>query len=282
MPGPFGFAERSNRRDGGHEPLHLRIGIVGVDGGADHVGQLAGGEIPWGPMRVRAGGVDALRAQLQKAPMVVNYNDPISGEAKQDKLDVGALASVARMYAYSPLTASMLPLLLTQAAQGNGGPLLAQAQMMNQSLGDALMHGMQLSVVCTEDAAELKADPATANTLMGNNTTDYLKAQCEVWPHSKRAENFREPLKSNIPVLLLSGEFDPVTPPRYGDAVAKFLPNSKHVVVKVQGHNVMPVGCAPKIFARFIDSADAKNIDTKCLDTLAYVPPFIGFYGWEP
>ncbi len=226
--------------------------------------------------------LDALRAQLQKAPMVVNYNDPISGEAKQDKLDVGALASVARMYAYSPLTASMLPLLLTQAAQGNGGPLLAQAQMMNQSLGDALMHGMQLSVVCTEDAAELKADPATANTLMGNNTTDYLKAQCEVWPHSKRAENFREPLKSNIPVLLLSGEFDPVTPPRYGDAVAKFLPNSKHVVVKGQGHNVMPVGCAPKIFARFIDSADAKNIDTKCLDTLAYVPPFIGFYGWEP
>ena len=89
-------------------------------------------------------------------------------------------------------------------------------------------------------------------------------------------------MKSNIPVLLLSGEFDPVTPPRYGDAVAKFLPNSKHVVVKGQGHNVMPVGCAPKIFARFIDSADAKNIDTKCLDTLAYVPPFIGFYGWEP
>lgn len=226
--------------------------------------------------------LDTLRAQLEKAPMTVNYNDPMSGEAKQEKLDLGGLATVVRMYSYSPLTASMLPLLLTQASQGNAGPLLAQAEMMNQSLGDAIMHGMQLSVICSEDAAELKADPATEKTIIGNSMIGFLKAQCEAWPHSKRAADFREPLKGNVPVLLFSGEFDPVTPPRYGDAVAKFLPNSKHIIVKGQGHNVMPVGCGPKIFARFIDSANAKALDTKCLDSLAYVPPFIGFYGWEP
>ncbi|MGH8106585.1 MAG: alpha/beta fold hydrolase, partial [Arenimonas sp.] len=226
--------------------------------------------------------LDALRAQLQKAPMIVNYSDPMSGEAKREKLDSGSLAMVARMYSYSPLTASMLPLLLAQASQGNGGPLLAQAQMMNHSLGDAIMHGMQLSVICSEDVEELKEDPATANTLIGNSMIAFMKAQCEVWPHSKRAADFRAPLKGNVPVLLLSGEFDPVTPPRYGDAVAKFLPNGRHVLVKGQGHNVMPVGCGPKIFARFIDSADTKNLDIKCLDSLAYVPPFTGFYGWEP
>jgi pimeloyl-ACP methyl ester carboxylesterase len=226
--------------------------------------------------------LDALRAQMEKAPMQVNYNDPMSGEAKHDKLDIGSLATVARMYAYSPLTASMLPLLLTEASQGNPGPLWAQAQMMNASLGDAIMHGMQLSVICSEDADELKADPATEKTIIGNSMIGFLKAQCEVWPHSKRAVGFREPLKGSMPVLLFSGEFDPVTPPRYGDVVAKYLPNSRHVVVKGQGHNVMPVGCGPKIFARFIDSADAKNLDVKCLDTLSYVPPFTGFYGWEP
>ena len=226
--------------------------------------------------------LDALRVQLQRAPMLVNYSDPMSGEAKHEKLDDNSLAMVARMYAYSPLTASMLPLLLAEASQGNGGPLLAQAQMMNQSLGDAIMHGMQLSVICSEDASELKEDPATANTLIGNSMIAFIKAQCEVWPHAQRAADFRAPLKGNVPVLLLSGEFDPVTPPRYGDAVAKFLPNSRHVIVKGQGHNVMPVGCGPKLFARFIDSADAKNLDTKCLDDLAYVPPFTGFYGWEP
>jgi pimeloyl-ACP methyl ester carboxylesterase len=226
--------------------------------------------------------LDALRTQLEKAPIAVNYNDPMTGEPKQSKLSLGGMATVARMYAYSPLTASMLPLLLTQASQGNAGPLLAQAEMMNQSLGDAIMHGMQLSVICSEDAAELKADPATEKTIIGNSMIGFLKAQCEAWPHSQRAADFREPLKGNLPVLLFSGEFDPVTPPRYGTAVAKLLPNSKHIIVKGQGHNVMPVGCGPKIFARFIDSADAKSVDVKCLDSLAYVPPFIGFYGWEP
>lgn len=226
--------------------------------------------------------LDTLRTQLEKSPMLVNYNDPMSGEAKQQKLDVGAMATVVRMYSYSPLTASMLPLLLTQAAQGNGGPLLAQAEMMNRNMGDAIMHGMQLSVICSEDADELKADPATEKTIIGNTMIGFLKAQCEAWPHSKRAADFREPLKGNVPVLLLSGEFDPVTPPRYGNAVARLLPNSRHIIVKGQGHNVMPVGCTPKIFARFIDGADAKSLDTKCLDMLAYVPPFTGFYGWEP
>lgn len=226
--------------------------------------------------------LDSLRSKLTVAPMLVNYNDPMSGEAKQEKLTAGSLAMVARMYSYSPMTASMLPLLLTQAAQGNGGPLLAQAQMMNSNLNDAIMHGMQLSVICSEDAAELKSNPASESTLLGNNMIAFLKAQCEVWPHSKRAADFRAPLKTDTPVLLFSGEFDPVTPPRYGDAVAKLLPNSKHIIVKGQGHNVMPVGCGPKLFARFIDSADAKKLDIKCLDSLAYVSPFVGFYGWEP
>lgn len=226
--------------------------------------------------------LDALRAQLKTSPMMVTYNDPMSGEPKRENLTLAALATVARMYSYSPMTASMLPLVLTQAAQGNGAPLMAQAEMMNQSLGETMMHGMQLSVICSEDSDDLKEDPATADTLIGNSMVGFLKAQCAVWPHSKRAADFRDALKGNVPVLLLSGEFDPVTPPRYGDAVAKFLPNGRHVIVKGQGHNVMPVGCAPKIFARFIDSANAKNLDVKCLDSLAYVPPFTGFYGWEP
>jgi hypothetical protein len=53
-------------------------------------------------------------------------------------------------------------------------------------------------------------------------------------------------------------------------------------VVRGQGHNVLPVGCLPKLFARFVDTADAKSLDAKCLDTVPYAVPFTGFYGWEP
>ena len=83
-------------------------------------------------------------------------------------------------------------------------------------------------------------------------------------------------------MLLLSGEFDPVTPSRYGDDVAKSLPNSRHLIVRGQGHNVLPVGCMPRLFARFLETANGKSLDASCLATVPYSPPFTGFYGWEP
>jgi len=97
-----------------------------------------------------------------------------------------------------------------------------------------------------------------------------------------RPAGFRAPLKGSVPALLLSGEFDPVTPPRYGEAVAKTLPNGRHLVLRGQGHNVIGIGCMPKLMARFIDGADAKGLDAECLAKLPYTPPFTGFYGWEP
>jgi pimeloyl-ACP methyl ester carboxylesterase len=82
--------------------------------------------------------------------------------------------------------------------------------------------------------------------------------------------------------LLLSGEFDPVTPPRYGDEVARTLPQSRHFVLRGQGHGVLGVGCVPQLFAEFIERADAKRLDGSCLERLEYTPPFGGSYGWEP
>ena len=46
--------------------------------------------------------------------------------------------------------------------------------------------------------------------------------------------------------------------------------------------SALGIGCMPKLMAQFIDGADAKKLDTKCLAKLPYTPPFTGFYGWEP
>jgi pimeloyl-ACP methyl ester carboxylesterase len=144
------------------------------------------------------------------------------------------------------------------------------------------MHGMQLSVTCAEDAGELAPDPKDASSLISLEFIAYMRAQCEVWPRGKRDPAFRKPLSGDVPVLLLSGEFDPVTPPRYGDEVVRTLPHGRHLVVRGQGHNVLPVGCVPRVFARFVETADAKALDVACLDKVPYAQPFTGFYGWEP
>jgi pimeloyl-ACP methyl ester carboxylesterase len=156
------------------------------------------------------------------------------------------------------------------------------SKLLASTVGDQIMHGMQLSVICAEDASELRIDARDAGSLLGVDMITTLQAQCEAWPRGSRPADFRAPLTGKVPVLILSGEFDPVTPPRYGDEVLKTLPNGRHLVVRGQGHNVLPVGCMPKLFARFVETADAKSLDAKCLDTVPYAVPFTGFYGWEP
>ena len=212
----------------------------------------------------------------------VGYRDPVSGEWLEDRPDFNHLAGLLRMYSYQPAAAATLPLLLHEASEGRYAPLMAQARLLTGSLGESIAHGMQLSVSCTEDVPEMVARPADADSVLGNQLVEMISAQCEAWPTAPRVEGFRDPLTGDLPVLAISGEFDPVTPPRYGEEVIAHLSNGRHLVAPGQGHNVIGAGCMPKLFAQFVERADAAGIDAGCLDTLAATPPFAGHYGWEP
>jgi len=226
--------------------------------------------------------LDALMAKLRSDPPLVRYRDASSGEMQEERLLPAHVAGLMRMYAYTPLASSLLPLQLNEAANGRYEGLMALSKMLGSAMSDQMTFGMQLSVICSEDAAGFKADPAATGTLLGNQFSEYLGAQCQVWPKGAMPADFHAPLATKVPALLMSGEFDPVTPPRYGDAVVKTLANGRHLVARGQGHNVLGAGCMPKLVAQFIDSADAKALDAKCLDTLPYTPPFTSYNGWEP
>jgi pimeloyl-ACP methyl ester carboxylesterase len=223
-----------------------------------------------------------VRTRLQAGGLpAVGYRDPKTGEWREEAPSFAHLSALLRLYAYQPASASMLPLILRDAGKGHYEPLLAQARAIGGQMNEQIMMGMHLSVSCTEDF-EIRAAPEDENTIMGNDLIDFLVAQCEVWPKGKRDPNFRKPLTGDLPVLAISGELDPVTPPRYGDDVVKTLPKGRHLVLPGQGHSVLTVGCMPKLFARFLETADAKNLDAACLKRLRPSPPFAGNYGWEP
>jgi pimeloyl-ACP methyl ester carboxylesterase len=226
--------------------------------------------------------LDALFAKLREAPIPVTFRDPIDGTFRTEDFRPGHLSGVVRLLAYAPTAAAMLPMGLHEALQGRPQDLMAQSQMLVGQLGDTISHGMQLSVMCAEDAPELKVDPADERTTLGNAIIELSLAQCAVWPTGKRPDDFRTPLSGDVPVLLLSGEFDPVTPPRYGEMVLRHLPKARHLVARGSGHNVLPIGCTPRLLAEFLKTADATGLDAKCLDDLTYAAPFAGYYGWEP
>ncbi len=226
--------------------------------------------------------LDALMARLRADPPLVRYRDASTGQMQEQRLQPQAVAGMMRMYAYVPLASALLPLQLNEAAHGRFDGLMALARMLGSTVRGQMAMGMQLSVICSEDAFGFKADPAAEGTLLGNQFSGFLGAQCAIWPKGTMPADFHQPLAGKVPALVLEGEFDPVTPPRYGEDVVKTLPNARLLVLRGQGHNVIGVGCMPKLFGQFLQSADAKALDAKCLDALPYTPPFTSFNGWEP
>lgn len=223
-----------------------------------------------------------LRDALRANPHKVSFRDPQNYQTVQRTLSEYSLASVVRMFAYSPLTASLLPLSIDAAAHGDVGPLLGQAKLLSGDLSDTMNGGMQESVICSEDADLLTTNEDDAHTILGNRMIDQLRTTCAVWPKGERPADFHQPLKTDKPVLLLSGQLDPVTPPRYGDQVAKNLPNSRHLVLTGQGHNVINAGCAPQLVKHFIEDINPKALDVTCLQRLQTTPTFIDFNGATP
>lgn len=221
---------------------------------------------------------DALRAH----PQTVEIHDPASFSPLRLTLTAESLASVVRFYAYNPLTAALLPLMLQEADRGNYAPLLGQAKLLGDDLGDMISGGMELSVVCAEDEDLLSARDEDRDTLMGNAPISATKAACALWPRGGRPANFHAPLVSALPVLVLSGQFDPVTPPAYGAQIVHELSNARLLIANGQGHVVIGAGCMPKLVDRFVETLQPGTLDAQCLQRLGPTPAFIGYNGAAP
>ena len=97
-----------------------------------------------------------------------------------------------------------------------------------------------------------------------------------MWPRAEIPDDFLEHVRSNAPVLIFSGNLDPVTPPKYGEDVARHLPNSRHVIIPEAGHSPFGLsdpGCVDRIAIEFLDKGDAKNLDVSCVERMV-PPPF--------
>lgn len=230
---------------------------------------------PWQSLR-------ALQATLQATPLRVDYRDPVDHAPKQARLDGMGLAVLARMYAYTPETAALLPLAVARARAGDAAPLLGQLRMLERDLESLGENAMQYSVICAEDAPWLEPRAEDADTLLGGVLAEAFRASCSVWPRGERAADFAEPARGDTPVLLLAGEFDPVTPPRYAEQIARTLPHSRVLVAKGQGHSVMGRGCLPRLVADFVATRDAAGLDAGCIADFGPVPAFLDFNGAAP
>jgi pimeloyl-ACP methyl ester carboxylesterase len=224
---------------------------------------------------------------LQQAALELTIADPLTAQPLPLRFGPAELNGAVRMLTYSDETASTLPLLLHDA-QVNDRPaaLAAQFEMVKRSMQNQLAYGMHFSVVCTEDAPrwsqEKVARKALEATYIGADFMDVMQAICEGWPRGVMHEDFTQPLRTSIPVLALSGQRDPVTPPAYADRALEQFSNARHFVLPGQGHGQLAIGCMPRVVTRFIANASTKDLGEECLVGIAPTPFMLSSSGPAP
>ena len=230
----------------------------------------------------------ALRARLEKGPVEVRLNHPITGVPTVEKVGTGHLVLATRMMSYGANGASLLPLIVHEAStRGNLAPLAAQALMLGDQLADLIAFGMHNAVVCSEDLPfidEARIDlAALERSYMGKSTYDGLVAMCSIWPRGLVDPDLRKPLHSKVPALLLSGQLDPVTPPAYAAEAAKGFSDHVHVVMAGQGHGQVGIGCVQQLMRKFLDAGTAQGLDAaSCSKRVQPAPYFLSFSGPMP
>ncbi len=235
---------------------------------------------------------ETLFAELEATPKLVTYEDIATGQLNQITFTRNHLAITIRLMSYNALTAALIPSMLNDAViNDNFAPLARQADLQTKVLGNSLATGLHHAVTCTEDAPFMDAAFMSAATIestssetsyLGDGVVDTLLAGCEFWPPGVIDDDFKEPVSSDVPTLILSGSADPVTPPAYGDLVAENLSRQVHVTNEDQGHMQSPLGCVPQIMAQLVATASVDNLSLDCLERIHSPAFFVDANGPRP
>jgi pimeloyl-ACP methyl ester carboxylesterase len=228
-----------------------------------------------------------LRSQLAAHAVPVNIADPTSGEPLHMQFTSRHFAAVLRLLVYAPTGTALLPLLLHEAFVNHDfTALAAQTRLISREFAADFAIGMHNTVVCSEDvplyALQAIDRAALARTFMGTRHIDALIAVCGAWPAGPVDADFHAPLVSDVPVLLLSGSADPVTPPAFADSARRGLHHSLHLVLPGFGHAQLGAPCMARVLERFYERAAVEALDIACTRDARPQPFFLTRNGPGP
>lgn len=214
---------------------------------------------------------DAVMERLGRGPVSTTIVHPETGAATEIMLSRDAFAEALRVIMY--YDRSQAPYLIDAAAHGDFSTFAQQAVAANRGLREMLAFGMLLCVTCAEDLdriTEAMIEQETAGTFLGDARVRGQAAVCAFWPRSALPADAADPVSANVPVLLLSGRYDPVTPPRWGAEAAGHLPHSLHVVGP--GSHGQNGGCIERIMRDVLERGTVEGLDTSCVAGMRPAP----------
>ncbi len=201
----------------------------------------------------------------------VSVADPTTNRPLEFNLKKNQFVNNLRNILYSTDLVRLLPLVVEQASHGDYRALAGITSYLNERQEGGMSLGASLTILCSEELqriSTLEIDTQSRTGFLDTAFVDIFSNACSVWPKADVPDIYRSPGTSSVPTLILSGEADPVTPPRWGEKMSETFTNSLHLVASKTAHNVAPAKCAGNLMATFIDQANFANLDGSCLSEI--------------
>ena len=209
-----------------------------------------------------------LAARLDAKPLEGTLTDPASGEQQAITVSGGDLKGLVHYMLYGTPLAARIPAIVKAAEAGDVEPALQMAGGFGSQLLGRFYFGSFLAVICSEDAPfydEADVAERSRGTLLGGVLARGILKSCGEWPGSAVPEAFKQPVKSDVPVLMISGDSDPVTPPSDADSAGRYLSTSAHLLLPDTAHFGIFPGCSGQLVAQFLDGASVEGLDDSCI-----------------
>jgi pimeloyl-ACP methyl ester carboxylesterase len=215
------------------------------------------------PQDVHAALNDVL-AKLRRQPRIIRVGDA------DIAVSAGLFAESIRNQLYNPATVDAIASMIRRAAADDFVPAATAVLRLKRSFSNEIALGLFLSVTCAEDIPRIDPElvlSSVRGTFLGDFRIQQQTEACRVWatlsPGAPRPQI--KPVVSDVPVLLFSGDVDPVTPKRFGDQVVQGLRNGRHIVLMGNGHamgNSTP--CITSLMKRLLETANVQQLDAAC------------------
>jgi Tol biopolymer transport system component/pimeloyl-ACP methyl ester carboxylesterase len=199
--------------------------------------------------------------------------DPVSFRFREGTVIVDGYVFVDAFFEllYSPTAVPWIPYLIDQASQGE----YPEPSIFAVPDRTIWAPGMHYSIWCREEMAFESLEEAVALAaglppVLGDYFADaYDWDVCASWQAGVADPIENEAVVSDIPTLVLSGRYDPITPPAYGRMAAETLANSFVYEFPNLAHGAMRSdSCALEIGLQFLDDPTVEP-DTSCMARLS-------------
>lgn len=217
-----------------------------------------------------------VRERLADGPARVSIS--VRDETVEGSYSARDFAYTIRTMLYGPQALEIPALVYDTWRTGDYSVFAERHARRAEALWPQVALGLHLSVFCSEDVPfieDAEIDVATEGTYLGTWVIDEYRRACASWPRGEIPADFHEPVRSDVPVLVVSGRRDPSTPPATGERARLHLPNSVHLVHRWGGHGFPGTpdpGCETEAQEALLRTARVDSVDVSCAEEEAAIP----------